>query len=91
MNGDVNSAFWCFSVLDSFNTSSLLCLTVANKLPHAAVDYPLKYVYTSHVMNLKMANKTNDADRVLIIFSREIQCWRVCHHTRLSQYYRESY
>ena len=26
----------------------------------------IKYVYTSHVMNLKMANKTNDADSVLI-------------------------
>ena len=30
------------------------------------MDYPLKYVYTSHVMNFKMANKTNDADSVLI-------------------------
>ena len=34
-----------------------------------AMDYPLKYVYTSHVMNLKMANKTNDADSVLIKLS----------------------
>ena len=67
MKGDVNSAFWCFSVLDSSNASNLFCLTVANN--SVAVDYPFKYVYTSHVMNSKMPNKTNDADSVLIKIS----------------------
>ena len=85
----VNSVFWCFSVLDSSNASNLFCLTVANNVHGCGLS--IKYVYTSHVMNLKTANKTNDADSVLIKFSLEIQCWRVCHHTRLSQYDRESY
>ena len=31
-NVHVNSAFWCFSVLDSSNASNLFCLTVANNV-----------------------------------------------------------
>ena len=58
VKGDVNSVFWCFSALDSSNTWNLFCLTVASNVPRLWINHPLKYVYTSHVMNLKMPNKT---------------------------------
>ena len=61
MKVDVNSALWCFSNFDCSNIKSLFCLTVADKMLRLC-DYPLKYVYTSYVINLKMANKTNDTD-----------------------------
>ena len=41
-------------------------------------DYPLNFVYTSHATLLEQANKTNDADGILITLrfqSRLSQCY----------------